>query len=630
MEQCLQSVKSAIENIDAEVWVVDNASVDDSVQMVREKFPWVKLMANKNNVGFSKGNNQAIRVSEGEYVLLLNPDTVIEENTLSKVIEFMDTHPECGGLGVHMVDGKGIFLPESKRGLPTPWVSFCKIFGLSSLFPKSERFSRYHLGHLSNHEIHEIEILSGAFMLMRKKTLDEVGLLDEDFFMYGEDIDLSWRIIQGGYKNYYFPETSIIHYKGESTKKGSLNYVFVFYKAMIIFAKKHFSEKNASVFSIFINLAIYLRAFTAIAKRIFDRLWLPVLELTAIFGALMMVKNYYSEIKEKIFDQDLSMIALLIYSAIWVLSMGATGSYKKDSNLLKITKGILVGTGLILICYSLIPENIRFSRAVILFGTGSTFIVVGIIRALVKFLVPSKFADKEQRDKKFLLIGESDEIKRVEGMLEETRTQNIKSISLRINQAGEKEKLNQLDELVRVYSIDEIIFCAKNLTSAEIISSMSRMNEKKVEIRIAPPESMYIIGSNSIDKVDDLLAYDVNSISKESNLKSKRILDLAFAFFAIIFSFVLIWVNKNISGYFKNSFSVLWGTKTWVGYIPQGDLSQLPKIKKGVIHPGIHLNTSFLNADTIEKINLVYAKDYKVKNDLIYLFKNIRCLGTSH
>src|SRR5690606_33508903 len=203
---------------------------------------------------------QAIHLSQGKYVLLLNPDTVVEEDTFEKVINFMDQHPDAGGLGVRMLDGKGKFLPESKRGLPTPMVAFYKIFGVSKLFPKSKKFGQYHLGHLSEFETNEVEILCGAFMLMRAEALEKVGLLDEAFFMYGEDIDLSYRIIKGGYKNYYFPETRIIHYKGESTKKSSVNYVFVFYRAMVIFAEKHFSQKHAKMFSFLINFAIYLRA----------------------------------------------------------------------------------------------------------------------------------------------------------------------------------------------------------------------------------------------------------------------------------------------------------------------------------------------------------------------------------
>jgi len=245
LEQCLHSVSKAIEGMNAEVFVVDNNSVDGSCRHIREKFPWVRLIENRENVGFSKANNQAIREASGKYILLLNPDTVVEEDTFIKCYNFMEQHPDAGAVGVKMIDGKGHFLPESKRALPTPEVAFYKIFGLSALFPKSKKFGKYHLGYLSKDETNKVEVLAGAFMFLRKKTLDKVGLLDEDYFMYGEDIDLSYRILQGGYKNFYFPESTIIHYKGESTKKGSLNYVLVFYNAMIIFARKHFSSKNA-------------------------------------------------------------------------------------------------------------------------------------------------------------------------------------------------------------------------------------------------------------------------------------------------------------------------------------------------------------------------------------------------
>jgi GT2 family glycosyltransferase len=214
LENCLNSVFQAIHNIEAEVIVVDNNSVDGSLKMLKEKFPEVKLIANKDNLGFSKANNQAIKEAKGEIVLLLNPDTVVEENTFEVCLEIFKNKPKVGGLGLKMLDGKGNFLPESKRGLPTPSVAFHKIFGLSALFPKSKIFNKYHLGYLSKDEDHEIEILSGAFMMIRKKVLDEIGLLDELFFMYGEDIDLSYRITQNGYINWYTSKTSIIHYKG--------------------------------------------------------------------------------------------------------------------------------------------------------------------------------------------------------------------------------------------------------------------------------------------------------------------------------------------------------------------------------------------------------------------------------
>jgi GT2 family glycosyltransferase len=263
LEQCIKSVIKASHSLNVDIIVVDNCSEDDSVSMIRNKFPGVKLIVNPDNRGFSKANNQAIRQSDSDYVLLLNPDTVLEESALIRTLGFMESHPEAGGLGIRMIDGQGYFLPESKRGLPTPWASFCKMSHLSQLFPRSAFLNRYHAGHLSENETNKIEVLAGAFMLLRRKVLDEIGLLDEDFFMYGEDIDLSFRITKAGYFNYYFPEASMIHYKGESTRKSSMNWVRLFYGAMLIFARKHFAGKNERLLSLVILPGVYFRASIA-------------------------------------------------------------------------------------------------------------------------------------------------------------------------------------------------------------------------------------------------------------------------------------------------------------------------------------------------------------------------------
>jgi len=255
LEQCLDSVSLAVKNIDAEIYVVDNHSSDDSVEYLKPRFPNVIFIENQENVGFSKANNQAIAQAKGEYVLLLNPDTVIGENSLTNVCRFMDENPRVGAVGVKMLDGYGQFLPESKRGFPSPWNSFCKMSGLSKLFPYSKRFGGYHLKYLDKNYVHTVDILAGAFMMVRKKAIEKSGYLDERFFMYGEDIDWSYRIAHSGYKNFYFPEP-IIHYKGESTKK-DFKYVKHFYEAMLIFFNKHYPRSNR-LFKLLIRLAIIL------------------------------------------------------------------------------------------------------------------------------------------------------------------------------------------------------------------------------------------------------------------------------------------------------------------------------------------------------------------------------------
>ncbi len=250
------------------MFVVDNNSSDHTVEYLQPKFLSVNFISNSKNVGFSTANNQAIALSQGEYILLLNPDTVIGENVLVHVCEFMDKHPNGGGLGIKMIDALGRFLPESKRGFPSIWNSFCKMSGLSALFPFSKLFGKYHLRYLDENKVHEVDVLSGAFMLLRKKILDEIGWLDEAFFMYGEDIDLSYRIRQGGYKNFYFPEP-IIHYKGESTKK-DFKYVRIFYNAMLIFYDKHYSHAGF-MHKLLIHLAIHVSAVIAAIGKVFPR-----------------------------------------------------------------------------------------------------------------------------------------------------------------------------------------------------------------------------------------------------------------------------------------------------------------------------------------------------------------------
>jgi GT2 family glycosyltransferase len=253
LKQCLQSVEKALEGIEAEVFVVDNCSTDDSVSMVKAAFPWVRLIENKENMGFARANNIAIRQASGEYVLLLNPDTVVGEDTLRKATDFMDAHTRAGGAGVMMHNEDGTRAPESRRALPTPWVSFLKMMGCTR---------RYYMSHLSWDEPGRIEVISGAFCLLRRKALDEVGLLDEDFFMYGEDIDLSYRLMKGGWENWYLPYP-ITHYKGRSTQKTDYRYVHIFYQAMLIFFRKHYSHLSV-FYTIPIKTAIYFRAGIAL------------------------------------------------------------------------------------------------------------------------------------------------------------------------------------------------------------------------------------------------------------------------------------------------------------------------------------------------------------------------------
>lgn len=628
------SVFKALKNINAEVFVVDNNSVDGSVTLIKEKFPNVILIQNKINKGFSAANNQAIQLSKGKYVLLLNPDTVVQEDTFSKTLAFMEHHPESGGLGIKMLDGKGNFLPESKRGLPKPEVAFYKIFGLSKLFPNSKKFGQYHLTYLDKNATHQVDVLSGAFMLMRHETLHKVGLLDETFFMYGEDIDLSYRITQAGYKNYYFSESSIIHYKGESTKKGSVNYVLMFYKAMAIFARKHFTQNNARFFNFLIYFAIYMRAIAAIGSRVFRQVIFPFIDFVLIISGLYFCKNIYEinfKLSTNFYSKELIDLFLPAYTLIWMFFVYLSGGYDVPLKYRRIVRGVLAGTAFILIIYSLLPETYRFSRALILIGAGNTLLIYFISRVVYSYL-PFAYYNKalSKSGNRLAIIGSEAEFNRVNELLKKTKikAEFIGFISNENN--GIKNQafighFHQLNETINIHNIKEIIFCARDVSSQDIIEKMIKLVTKGVEFKIAPPESLSIIGSNSIDTAGDLYVIDINNVGRSENRRKKRLLDLLLSIGILLFSWILVWFQKNKLNFFANTFKVLFGIYSWVGY-GKCTRKDLPELKPSVFTPADGFKEG-LNEEQTNKAYLNYSKDYQSENDLSILFKQWRNLG---
>lgn len=633
IEQCLFSVLKASENIDCEVFVVDNNSVDGSVGLIKDKFPKVNLIENKENTGFSVANNQALKLAKGQYVLLLNPDTVVQEDTFTKIIAFMDNHPDAGGLGVKMLDGQGNFAPESKRGLPTPAVAFYKMIGLSKLFPQSKKFGKYHLTYLSKNNIHEVEVLSGAFMLIRKSVLDKIGLLDETFFMYGEDIDLSYRITKAGYKNYYFPDTQIIHYKGESTKRSSINYVVIFYKAMAIFSRKHFSGSHAFWFDFLIHLAIILKASIAMMVRFIKTFTIPIIDFLIITSGLFVLKQVYiaqTGIQNDVYSQKLISIAFPLYAVIWLISVYFNGGYDKPIKIKHIISGILFGTILILIGYALLPETLRFSRALILLGTAWALISVTILRLVYHLLKLKNYSLSTANTKHIAIIGEEKEFNRVYSLLKETNVNPsfvgfVSAEANGIHHPNYIGNFNQINEVIKVHGINEIIFCAKDLSSQFIINNMLTLVSSGVDFKIAPPESLSIIGSNHIDTAGDLYIIDVNSISKPSNKRNKRLLDILVTLLILVFSPILLFFQDNKQNFLLNSINVLLGFYSWVGYGQVSDKS-LPEIKRSVLSPSMLVNENLDNY-RVKLLNLRYAKDYKVEKDIVIIWKCLKQLG---
>ena len=496
--QCLQSVQSAITGIEAEVIVVDNASADNSVVMLKEKFPWVKLIANTKNIGFSCANNQAIKIAQGEFVLLLNPDTLVEEDTFVKCLDFMNQTPDAGALGVKMINGNGEFLPESKRSLPVPAVAFYKIFGLAKLFPNSKRFGSYHLTYLDNDKIQSVEVLSGACMFIRKKILEEIGLLDETFFMYGEDIDLSYRITKAGYKNYYLPDARIIHYKGESTKKGTINYVIVFYKAMQIFAKKHFTNKKSFLLTWIFNMAIWLRASLAIGKRVISSLLLPILDLIVIYGGMILLAFYWQlqvlRYEENHFPNYYFYFVIPCYIIIWITSVAINKGYKKPYSTIKTNRGIILGTIVILLIYALLPETSRFSRAVTILGAVWTAVAMNVLRYIFHLLKLKGYQYANANKRRVLVIGTSAEAERV-ALIAQTGSQKPEVIY-----TMEDTLSSVLKNHIAENKVNELILCSKDVSIKSIISHFIALKTSSVSCKIAPKSEQIIIGSRHIQQ----------------------------------------------------------------------------------------------------------------------------------
>lgn len=636
LEQCLFSVRQALTDINGEVIIVDNNSVDGSGLMVREKFPEYIYIQNQENKGFSKANNQGIKQAKGQYILLLNPDTVVEEDTFRKCIKFMDSHPEAGAMGVKMIDGKGRFLPESKRSLPKPSVAFYKIFGLSKLFPNSRIFGRYNLGFLSQDQIHEVDILPGAFMFLRKKTLQQTGILDEDYFMYGEDIDLSYRIIQSGLKNYYYPETTIIHYKGESTKKSSLNYVALFYKAMIIFADKHFSKSNANMLSFFIRGAIYFRAAISVIKRVFGNIILPLADITAIYAGYLFMTPLWEKIKFPEggqYPREFLHFIVPGYILIWIITNYLWGGYDRPIMILKHIKGVLIGSLLILIIYALLPLDLRFSRVLIFLGTLWALLSTLIIRIIFHLFWGRSFTIYSRKGKRILIAGGKNEVTRIKNILVQTKL-NPSFVGYISPPNSEFPppclgNFNQMEEIIDFYNINEVIFCIQDISAKQIISRMIRLSDFQTEFKIAPPETLSVIGSNSIHTSGDLYLLEVNAISKLGNRRLKRLFDIATSLLFIISYPILIGFIKNPIVFGKNILRVLSGKKSWVGYTfcENPENIPLPIIKPGVLSPADGHKGENLSVKISDSLNVAYAKNYRIINDIIIILKSIRELG---
>jgi O-antigen biosynthesis protein len=537
LENALISIKRAMDGIEGEVIVVDNASDDGSVEMVREKFPSVQIIANTENMGFAKANNLALKQARGEWLLLINPDTVVQEDTLRVMIDFMRNHPEAGLAGCKLLNPDGSFQLPCRRSFPTPWVAFTKITGLSALFPRSRIFGRYNLMYLDPDESYEVDAVGGAFMMVARRAFEAVGGLDQSFFMYGEDLDWCYRIRQAGFAVYYVHETQIVHFKGESTRRSNINELQVFYGAMVLFVEKHFSSSALVLF--FLRLGIALRGGLARVARSGRSLLMVVVDASlvafSVFAAVYIGQYVY-------FGRPYHFPAYA-YPMVWIIPAVAVILVGSFLGLYSTHRGrVRRSLATVFVSYVLIAATVffvktfAFSRAVTVLSGALSLLLVPGWRILLR-LLSRRSGMRGVIGSPTLIVGAGvagqEVVRRLRGRLDngydivgfiDTTNARIGERSEGVEIVGSIENVGKvIDEM----KVTDVIFSTDEIPYTTILSVISHSTALNVDFHLVPTSVESIIGKTRIDNLDTLPLVDIDyNIHRFRNRVAKRCFDL--------------------------------------------------------------------------------------------------------
>uniref|UniRef100_A0A832G805 Glycosyltransferase n=1 Tax=Ignavibacterium album TaxID=591197 RepID=A0A832G805_9BACT len=639
LKNLLHSIQKASQHLSIEIIVVDNASDDGSVEMIREKFPDVVLIANEKNLGFGKANNIGLKKAQGKYILLINPDTLVAEDTFIKLIEFFETHPEAGLAGCKILNPDGTLQLACRRSFPGPWTSFTKVTGLSSLFPKSKLFARYNLTYLDENQTYEVDAISGSFMMLRKEVYEKVGGFDEQFFMYGEDLDLCYRIQKAGYKIFYVHTTQIIHYKGESTKRSSLDETKVFYNAMHLFVKKHLS--SSLIVELILRSAIAVRSlFAFLGKKKLILLSL-VFDFILFNLCLYAAEKIYINIKPSWegFSEDATLIIYTIPALIQIIIASLTGSYQK--NKLSILK-VLVALGIsfpILTSLTFFFKQFAFSRAVVIIAYVLTTFAFIFWRVAFKRIFKNLFVSDSEKQKRTLIVGTQSNAIQIASKLKLKKTE-VRSIVGLIGNSY-KEIGNKIDsfeivgtdqniqKVIRDYKVDEIIFSSDELSYNQMIQIISSLRKENVEFKVVGSDQDFVVGKTSVSILDDIPLFEITFNISDAKMRTIKVLfDYTLALLTLFLVYPFIFFKYRIASQNKTDFAefilkvpyVLSGKYSFVGPKENSAAQNIFLGKKGLTGFWYYETD---DKDEIEKLDFYYAKNQNIWMDIEIISKSL-------
>lgn len=617
--------------MEGEIFVVDNNSTDGSRELLSDKFPKVNFIWNTENEGFARANNKALQKASGDYILFLNPDTIVPEDCFEKCISFIQANNNAIACGIKMIDGSGKFLKESKRAFPSPVISLYKLTGITRLFPKSKVFSKYHLGFLNENENHEVDVLAGAFMMMPKKISDAIGGFDESFFMYGEDIDLSYRIQEGGYKNFYFAESSIIHFKGESTKKASFNYLKLFYTAMSVFVRKHYAGTKVGIFNSLIHLAIFLRAMLSAIARFIKWIGVSVIDAGIILMSFWFVKFFWSSfIKREVnYSPYIFIVAFPAFTFLFLMASYFSGLYDNGYRQTRLNKSTFTAVLILLATYSLLPESLRFSRGILLFGSIMAFLFMSITRWL---FLKWNIIEKENSDVEInqtVIIGTENDFNEVSALLQQAGLQERVLGRIEPGEISVPKTIgsfSNLKSILKTYPVKEIIFCEGTLSFKKIIETLPQL-PKRIRRKFYASGSLLLIGSAGKNVAGTYISKEpVMRLNHPIIRRNKMLGDMLISlFFLITFPVHFIIKSKPLS-FFKNVLNVLFLKRTWIGYaLCEKDLLSL---KPGILTTtGLPASLNTLPDESLHATDIVYAENFHILNDVKIVWLNYKLLS---